>query len=208
MRASGYTAARTVFPLVVCLLAATPTQERPLQLAVPAFTGVNVTAEVATFYSEHFATKLSVAGVGVVTQKQMQALLGLERQKQLLGCTTESESCLAELSNALGVDAIVQGEVGTFGQSYQLNVKIIDVRTTRQLSILSERVPSEELVLDVLAEAAPRMARETYLGLGRTPPEGSAASSGGEQTHDRDRSGRGWSRSARRRGLLRPAVQL
>ena len=159
-----------LLPLALLFLSAAP-QERPIQIAVPAFSPVNVSAEVAMFYSEHFATKLQLAGAGVVTQKQMQTLLGLERQKQLLGCASEAESCLAELSNALGVDAVVQGEVGKFGESFQLNVKIIDARTAKPLSILSERVSNEERVLDLLADEAPRMVREAAVGLGRGAPE-------------------------------------
>lgn len=159
-----------MLPLALLLLAAAPT-ERPIQLAVPAFSPVNVTPEVAAFYSEHFASNLAINGAGVITQKQMQTLLGLERQKQLLGCATDAESCLAELSNALGVDAVVQGEVGKFGSSFQLNVKIIDARTAKPLSILSERVSSEEKVLDLLADEAPRMVREVAVGLGRVAPD-------------------------------------
>lgn len=159
-----------VLPLLLLAVAAAPT-ERPIQIAVPGFSPVNVTPEVASFYSEHFATKLQTSGAGVVTQKQMQTLLGLERQKQLLGCASEAESCLAELSNALGVDAVVQGEIGKFADSFQLNVKIIDARTAKPLSILSERVTGEDKVLDLLEEQAPRMVREAAVGLGRKPPQ-------------------------------------
>jgi hypothetical protein len=36
-------------------------------------------------------------------------LLGLERQKQMLGCAEDSSNCLAELAGALGARFVLNG---------------------------------------------------------------------------------------------------
>lgn len=61
--------------------------------------------------SEVLATHLREHGLKVMTGRDIGAVLGLERQKQLLGCMDDSTSCSAELAGALGVGALVVGTV-------------------------------------------------------------------------------------------------
>ena len=51
--------------------------------------------------------------VPVTSSKDVQAIVGLDRQKQLLGCGTQS--CSAELAGALSVDAPLFGSVAKAG---------------------------------------------------------------------------------------------
>ena len=92
-------------------------------LAAPGITTVDVPVEAASFYTEHLAQALARHGLLVMTPKQLEAVLGLERQKQLLGCA--ESSCMVELANALGVDGLLLGEIGRFGERYQINLKIV-----------------------------------------------------------------------------------
>ena len=71
------------------------------------FTVVGIDPQVADAYSDHFVTLLGRdRRLSLTTQKDISQVLGLERQRELLGCTDGKVSCLAELAGALGVDAI------------------------------------------------------------------------------------------------------
>ena len=142
--------------------------DAPIKLAAPQLSALNLDARAATFYNEHVAAALSSQGFRVTTAKEIEELVGLERRRQLAGCD-ESTACLSELANALGVDAIISGEIGKLpGGKYQLLLKINSARDGRQLSSYGARVNGEEAVLDEIGKAARAMAPEVALAFGRT----------------------------------------
>jgi hypothetical protein len=151
--------------LLITLLSANAVQ--PVKLAAPGMAAVNMPEDVGSFYSDHFAHAMTLEGIRVVTARQIQTLLGYERQKQLLGCAQDS-SCMAELANALGVDGLITGQLGKFEDIYQLDVKIISATTGRVLSAYSGRASGEKKLLDELSRAAHRMAPELIRLLRRT----------------------------------------
>src|SRR5512140_1503956 len=55
------------------------------------------------------------SGASVITARDLASLLSLEKQKQMLGCTTES--CMAELAGAVGADRVVAGDVAKLEKS-------------------------------------------------------------------------------------------
>src|SRR5437763_8898933 len=103
--------------LAFVLAAASP--GAPLRLAAPTFSTVNVSREAAAFYTDHFAQQLASSNLRVVTSSEIATMLGIEQQKQLLGCAEGADACNAELANALGVDAVVKGNIGHFGTTWQ-----------------------------------------------------------------------------------------
>lgn len=158
--------------LLLCVLSAAP------KVAVTRFSVIDLSEARADFYTEHFADRLHDQGVDVVTPGEVQALLGLERQKQLLGCD-ESSSCLAEITSALGVDAIALGTIARVGGSFQLNVKIISARDGKRLAGDSAKVDSESALLERVTNAALTMAPELSTSLHRPlRTSGSKTSSG------------------------------
>ena len=70
--------------LVALLLTVSP------QLAAPGLSANGVPKEKADAFNEYFAQQVSQLGVRVVTASVMSAVLGLERQKQLMGCSDAS----------------------------------------------------------------------------------------------------------------------
>lgn len=143
--------------LLLVLLAAEPA---PIPLAATGFTAVGLRPELAASYSETFALRLNQTGlVKVMTPRDVQAVVGAERQRQLLGCTDDSSSCIAELAGALGAEALVVGDLTQVGATLQLTVKVVDARDARVLFATLERLKTEEEVLDVLDRLA-RVAAE------------------------------------------------
>jgi hypothetical protein len=128
-----------------------------VKLAAIGFTSAGITVEQQQFYSEHFALRLSQRpGIRVVSQKDTAALLGVERQRQLLGCA--ESNCMAELAGALGVDGIVTGQVARIGSVYQLDVKVLSGSGAAPLAVASRRVSDEEHLLDEMDEMADEIA--------------------------------------------------
>lgn len=139
---------------LLCLVASAS----PIKVAAARFNAVDVSEGRADFYTEHFADRLADEGVDVVTPREVQTLLGLERQKVLLGCNEMTSSCLAEIGSALGVDGIVLGDVAKVGDGYQMNVKVISAVNGRRYSAKSAKVPTEGALLEALTLAAKQIA--------------------------------------------------
>src|SRR5690242_5299342 len=110
---------------MLALLVATSASPRTVKIAAPGLSGVNLPDALVGFYSEQLAEHLRDNGIEVVTGREMAALMGLERQRQLVGCAADSNNCLAELANALGVDGLLVGDVARLGSRFQLSVKVL-----------------------------------------------------------------------------------
>ena len=144
------------------LLTATPT----VSLASPGLTTLNLPPKAVEYFSDQLATQLALQQLHVVTASELSALLGLERQKQLVGCGADS-SCMAELANALGVDGVVTGNVGKFGEVYQINVKVLSALDGRPLAVWSRRAASDEALFEAFKTEAPRIAKDVRVSLHR-----------------------------------------
>jgi hypothetical protein len=129
---------------------------------------VGIPETTAAFYTEHLAQQFSFAGARVVTQKELQALLGLQRQQQLAGCTEGDTGCVLELSRVMAVDLLLLGDVALVeGERYQVSLKLLSTQGAAVVSAHSARVGGQEALLDELASAARRMAPEAAAKLGR-----------------------------------------
>lgn len=137
-----------------------PAAARKVSLASPGLNVVRLEPKVGAFYSDHFAQQLALQGLTVITAGEVQALLGFERQKALLGCAEESSSCLAELAGALGVDGLVTGSLGRAGRRLIVNIKIVSARDGRALSVQSGNVSDEDALVEWLDQAAAAAAAE------------------------------------------------
>lgn len=143
--------------LVVASLAAVG----PIQLASVGFTQVKVSKELVASFEETFAARLAESGaVRVTTRRDVTTALGVERQRQLLGCAEESSTCLAELAGALGAEGLITGEVSQVGRVLQLNIKIISPAGKTLFAAL-RRVNSPEAMLKeldaVATDAVPKL---------------------------------------------------
>lgn len=166
--------------LLVWLSAAAAFAEAPpLRLAIPGLQGVNVSGDALSFYSEHLAQNLRAPGLNVVTAREIGTLLGLERQKALLGCNDQANSCVAELANALGADAVVLGDIARFDDTFQLNAKVVSAADATVLAQGSRRVRGEVETLEALAALARELGRAVFEKRGRPVPAELRATSGG-----------------------------
>ena len=138
------------------MLCATPAPE--LKLAAPAFNVVDVKIEVANYALEHLAEQLGQRGIRIITPREITALLGMERQRQLTGCSDESNSCMAELGDALGANGIVLGDLARLGDTVELTLKVVSSPGNRRLAGFTDRVKRESELFEVLDRAAESIA--------------------------------------------------
>jgi hypothetical protein len=137
---------------LLCLLPALCWAE-PLKLAVPGLSVVDVDSQRTSFLAEHLAQQLSDEGAQVVSSQDLSVMLGLDRQRQLMGCT--GGKCATELTSTLGVDALVTGDVARVsGERFQLNLRMLDAATGQRLRTYTKRVVGFEALLDEMSKAA------------------------------------------------------
>jgi hypothetical protein len=89
--------------------------------------------------------------IKVVGGSDLVALLGLDRQKQLLGCT--ETSCLAELGGALGARYLLASEVSEVGGVWLLTLTLLDTARAQPLGRLTRKAQRMSGLVD-LAPAA------------------------------------------------------
>ncbi len=155
------------------VVTAAPTE---LKLAAPGMTTSGVDATLSGPLTDHLARAFT--GVRVITPRDISVLLGLERQKALLGCSEDSNACMAELANALGVDGVLVGDVVKLGQSVQINVLIIEPVAGKELAAASERVESEDAIFDALTRVGTALSAQFLTAMGRPPAPAAAVSVG------------------------------
>lgn len=148
--------------ILLAALAAAPTR-----LAAPEWTTVHIPPELASFYAAEVARVLRTQGFEVITARDIATVLGMERQKQLLGCGENSGSCMAELGEALGCSAIVTANLARLDNTFQGSLRVLSSRDGKTLADERVEANGERAMIDALEEATVRLARK----LRPPPPE-------------------------------------
>jgi TolB-like protein len=96
----------------------------------------------------------------VIGKSDIQAMLQYEEKKALTGCS--DDSCIAEIGGALGAQYVVVGSVSLFGETYLLNLKVLDVRKISVVKGVSEKIRGGQ---DALLDATSEAVRQIFLPL-------------------------------------------
>lgn len=141
-------------PLLALALAA------PSRLAVlPMAAGEGVTDKTASALTEALAAEVRKrSGAEVITQREINTVLSLERQKAMMGCATDA--CMAELGGALGVGHLVSGDVARVGESLLVHVRLVDVGKVRVVAQADRRL--RKGTLDDILDQLPAMTAELF----------------------------------------------
>ncbi len=118
--------------------------------------GTGVSQETTQSVAEYVQTELTrIDTYSVVSQGDLQAMLGLERQKQLVGCG-ETSTCMAELTGALDADRLLRGEMSRLDDTIVLNFALIDARKSKPVGRSSRTIETGG-VSAALREVAPML---------------------------------------------------
>ncbi len=112
----------------------------------------------------------------VVSPAEIAVLMAPEQQQFLVRCASDECALVDnELAGALGVSHILVGNLGKLGNSYLLNLRLLDVQSSVLLASLSERAKgdTEEALLDLVRPASLKLLKEG--GLVREPPKAPVA---------------------------------
>lgn len=150
------------------LLAETPPAAQPTTAVIP-MRGTDTTEGQRAVWAEHVAQELRNAGVKVVSSRDIETMLGAERQKQMLGCSDEASACLAELSAALGADYTVTGDVSKVAGDYRVDVGVVRGSSATRIAGYTEVVSNEAGVLRALSRAGWRMGSLMLARAGQLP---------------------------------------
>lgn len=138
--------------VVAALCAAAPAQRASrIKIAVLEIRAVGADEKAAELLSEVALTEAAAdRSLDVIGRSDVAALLGFEKQKQVLGCAEDS-SCIAEIGGALGVDFMLVGTLGRIGDLHRIDLRLIEVRKARVSGRWGESVEgrSERLVAAV-----------------------------------------------------------
>jgi len=142
-----------------------------VRLAAPSFSYANLDEKTGEFFVDALGQQLLKQGAQVISQKEIAAVVGLERQKQIMGCGEDPGSCLAELAGALGVDGILTGSVARTSAGFAFNLKVVASSSGKTLAAESTRVKSDEALLDWFEQVAPKVVGDVRTALGRNGKE-------------------------------------
>jgi hypothetical protein len=137
-----------------------------LKIAAPGLTVTGIDSALAVPFTDQLAK--AFAPVRIITPRDIAALLGLERQKELLGCG--GGECIAELGNALGVQGVLLGDVVKLGEVIQVNARVIDPVAGKVLALGEARVDSESRLLDALTRVGLQLRATFYAALSVPAP--------------------------------------
>jgi TolB-like protein len=134
----------------------------PARIAVlPVAAGEGVTDRTASALTEALAAEVRRrSGAEVITQREIDAVLSLDRQKVMMGCSTDA--CMAELGGALGVEQLVNGDVARVGESLLVHFRLMEVAKVRVAAQSDRRMRKGSL--DDLLDAIPAMVGELFPG--------------------------------------------
>ena len=108
---------------------------------------------------EHFSTLLTDAlraemfkyeKFKVMNRENMQEIMG-EQAFQASG-VCDDNACYVEMGEVLGVEKIVTGSIGKLGNTYSLTIKMIDVETSENDKIITDRKKCSEDDLFIMIE--------------------------------------------------------
>ncbi|MEW5850760.1 MAG: hypothetical protein AB2A00_18375 [Myxococcota bacterium] len=119
-------------------------------------TGVEqATADLVTLrLVEEVRTRSSFSRV--VSPQELSLLMPRDEQKQLVRCATDECALVdTELAGGLGVTHMLVGSVGRLGNSFLVALKVMELRTARDVGSVAERfqATSDEVLLDAVRPA-------------------------------------------------------
>lgn len=114
--------------------------------------GGGVDPSVAAALGDAITLEVQRRGYFTATSmKELQTMLGVERQRQLMGCSETASACMSELADAIGARFVMSGSLTRLGDAFQLSLQTIDttraqpigrtVRIAKETSALLAQVP-------------------------------------------------------------------
>ena len=132
--------------------------------------------------TEILATEIEALGVyeNVIAGRDIATMVGFERQREMIGC--DHSECLVELGGALGVDRLVSGHIAKLGETFVVQIKLINITDQKTEARVYQTVKGKEDILiqtikDSVGKLVPPSVAEAVSGVALNPPAAPAGSS-------------------------------
>jgi hypothetical protein len=137
-----------------------------VSFAVFDLAAAGVTPELATNLTQILSGEIKrVEGTTVIGRDDIAALVQLEKEKTMLGCTDDIE-CLAEIGSALGVQKLIVGQIGILGDSFVISIRLLDTASVNVDNRITESFAGDEgQLIGAMREAGRRL-----IGIDATEP--------------------------------------
>lgn len=150
--------------LAVLPLAASAAGSGRVKVAVMDVKNVQGVQEgTAVILTDIVVSEVAKQRVEVVSKGDISAMIGFEKEKQILGCSDDSK-CLAEVGGALGVDYMLTGQVGLIGSRYRISLLLVDSKRAKVAARSARFCDRNE---DALAQAAQETVAELMAAIPR-----------------------------------------
>jgi hypothetical protein len=110
---------------------------------------------VSNVVAAEFATQ---KGFEVLTADDLRQVLTVESERQMLGCSDESSSCLAELAAAMDARLLVYGSVDNVDGQLLLQLNVFDARKARSLGRVTKKAANRAALVALSEEHAAALA--------------------------------------------------
>jgi len=143
--------------LALPVLAAAPTEpEKKPRLVINDLVPLRVAPDEAVAITDAVLTYLQGRGLfEVLGTREIQTILGAERQKQLLGvCGQDTVACGADLSKLVAARFVLSGQLAKVGSTYQLSLQLVDTERGQTSSRSSKLAGTLEEVRAIVPYAA------------------------------------------------------
>ncbi|MFZ5442418.1 MAG: hypothetical protein ACOZQL_20585 [Myxococcota bacterium] len=148
--------------LLALLLSADP---QPPVVLMPGLQSVNLEPKRAEAYATRLAQRLTLFGVHVTTGAEVAAVLGYERQQQLLGCG--DDTCRSVTVMNAPIDGLLVGTASKLGSKWTLDAIILAPGTAKKLATASATGTDEDSLLSSIPLVAEKLSSQLAASLGR-----------------------------------------
>jgi TolB-like protein len=151
--------------LLMATVACTAMAEEKTRVAVLGVTGSTPQlTSVGNGITEQILTELGrTTRIDAMGASDVATVLGNERQKEILGCSANASSCLAEVSAALGAPWLVTGTLAQLGKSMRLDIKLIRARDGKAVFRDGKILKDDSAVFDAVTDIVQRMVAKMNL---------------------------------------------
>lgn len=135
------------------------------RIAIMSFDALGMEAEIVARLEALFRQELERLSRHPLPSRR-QVMDAIQRSRELRTCSGDN-ACLAKIGRALGVDAVVSGNVAALGDSYILNIKVVSAKTGKEIRRLATdplRGAPDDLIEGMRVAAYRLLAPEQLLG--------------------------------------------
>jgi len=155
--------------LVVLAVPALAAAERPKLAVISTQVEQSAKGQLPKLFDDYLLTAVHELGTfEVVGQDDINALIGFEKQKQLLGC--DDVTCMADIGGALGVELLLGAKVARLANDWAITIKVINIKSVKVESRSSDFVKGDA---KALLEAVPGIVHKLF-GLPSPTPAAAA----------------------------------